>query len=132
KASAVPHQSITVNQCEAPSFAFAASLLHTRLRMKPIPRSVLIAGGIWILMLQAFAVQTRKGTAPGPADEISFIAADTIIGHEIGSESITGAVFVVGHNGRIVHAKAFGSRILTPKPVHMTLDTVFDLASLTK
>jgi len=41
-------------------------------------------------------------------------------------------VLVVGHDGNVVHQKAFGHRAVTPKSEPMTLDTVFDLASLTK
>ena len=43
-----------------------------------------------------------------------------------------GAVVVVGHDGKIVHRKAYGSRALVPAREPMTLDTVFDIASLTK
>ena len=46
--------------------------------------------------------------------------------------NIPGAVLIVGHNGKVVHRRAFGSRALEPVREPMTLDTVFDLASLTK
>lgn len=45
---------------------------------------------------------------------------------------IPGAVLVVGHNGKIVHRKAYGQRSLVPAREPMTVDTIFDLASLTK
>jgi uncharacterized protein YbbC (DUF1343 family)/CubicO group peptidase (beta-lactamase class C family) len=45
---------------------------------------------------------------------------------------IPGAVVVVGHNGQIVFQKAYGSRALIPRREPMTLDTIFDAASLTK
>ena len=45
---------------------------------------------------------------------------------------IPGAVLIVGHDGKIVHRKAYGSRALVPEREPMTLDTIFDLASLTK
>ena len=45
---------------------------------------------------------------------------------------IPGAVLVVGHNGKIVHRKAYGQRALVPAREPMTVDTIFDLASLTK
>jgi uncharacterized protein YbbC (DUF1343 family)/CubicO group peptidase (beta-lactamase class C family) len=45
---------------------------------------------------------------------------------------IPGAVVVIGHNGQIVYQKAYGSRALIPKREPMTLDTIFDAASLTK
>ncbi len=43
-----------------------------------------------------------------------------------------GAVVVIAHDGHIVYRKAYGRRALKPAPVAMTVDTVFDLASLTK
>lgn len=43
-----------------------------------------------------------------------------------------GAVCIVGHKGRIVYRKAFGYRSLEPTKTPMTVDTVFDMASLTK
>ncbi len=45
---------------------------------------------------------------------------------------IPGAVVVIGHNGRMVYQKAYGSRAIIPQREPMTLDTVFDAASLTK
>lgn len=45
---------------------------------------------------------------------------------------IPGAVLVVGHDGIIVHRKAYGIRELVPAREPMTLDTIFDIASLTK
>src|SRR5690349_155215 len=45
---------------------------------------------------------------------------------------IPGAVLLVGHKGQILHRKAYGKRALVPSPEPMTVDTVFDLASLTK
>src|ERR1700688_1447031 len=45
---------------------------------------------------------------------------------------IPGGVLLVGHDGKIVHRKAYGQRALIPSSDLMTLDTIFDLASLTK
>ena len=61
-----------------------------------------------------------------------FGSIDTLVQREVDSGAITGAVFMVGHNGKIVHQKAFGARVLSPRRVPMTVDTMFDLASLTK
>jgi len=41
-------------------------------------------------------------------------------------------VLIVGHHGQVIYRKAYGSRALEPRREAMTLDTVFDLASLTK
>ena len=57
---------------------------------------------------------------------------DATIEEAIKEGQIPGAVLVVGHDGRIVHRKAYGNRALAPRLEAMTLDTVFDCASLTK
>ena len=56
---------------------------------------------------------------------------DEIVGQAVREDRIPGAVLVVGHKGKILHRKAYGSRSLTPRRP-MTLDTIFDAASLTK
>jgi uncharacterized protein YbbC (DUF1343 family)/CubicO group peptidase (beta-lactamase class C family) len=50
----------------------------------------------------------------------------------IAQKKTPGAVVLVGRRGRLVFRKAFGERALTPKREAMTVDTTFDLASLTK
>ncbi|HYP13416.1 MAG TPA: exo-beta-N-acetylmuramidase NamZ domain-containing protein [Bryobacteraceae bacterium] len=75
-------------------------------------------------------------TAAKPArDPLAFTGGahiDALIHHAIKRGQIPGAVVVVGHEGRIVHRKAYGSRALIPAREPMTLDTIFDIASLTK
>jgi len=46
--------------------------------------------------------------------------------------NMPGAVVLIGHQGKVVYRKAFGSRSLEPTVEPMTVDTVFDMASLTK
>ena len=46
--------------------------------------------------------------------------------------NIPGGVVLIGHDGQVVYRKAFGSRSLEPTREPMTVDTIFDLASLTK
>ncbi len=57
---------------------------------------------------------------------------DSVIEQAIADGNIPGAVLVVGHDGAVVYRKAYGNRALEPRREPMTLDTVFDLASLTK
>jgi uncharacterized protein YbbC (DUF1343 family)/CubicO group peptidase (beta-lactamase class C family) len=45
---------------------------------------------------------------------------------------IPGAVIIVGHDGKIVHRKAYGARALVPARETATVDTIYDIASLTK
>src|ERR1017187_10650643 len=57
---------------------------------------------------------------------------DRTIEQAIQDGRIPGAVLLIGHKGQIVHRKAYGKRALVPTPEPMTVDTIFDLASLTK
>ena len=51
---------------------------------------------------------------------------------EIGQKRLPGAVVLIGVGDRIVYQKAIGNRALVPSAEPMTLDTIFDVASLTK
>jgi uncharacterized protein YbbC (DUF1343 family)/CubicO group peptidase (beta-lactamase class C family) len=57
---------------------------------------------------------------------------DSIIQQAIADGNIPGAVLLVGHNGAVIYRKAYGERALEPKREPMALDTIFDMASLTK
>jgi uncharacterized protein YbbC (DUF1343 family)/CubicO group peptidase (beta-lactamase class C family) len=73
--------------------------------------------------------------APAPRARVPFSggsALDAVIEDAVRTDQIPGAVLIVGHEGRIVYEKAYGSRALVPRSEPMTLDTVFDVASLTK
>ena len=59
-------------------------------------------------------------------------AIDRIVEEGLERKRMPGAVVVVGHRGKIVHRKAYGFREIEPRRLPMTVDTVFDLASLTK
>jgi uncharacterized protein YbbC (DUF1343 family) len=50
----------------------------------------------------------------------------------IARHQLPGAVIVAGMGDRVLYRKAFGNRALRPSVEAMTLDTIFDLASLTK
>jgi uncharacterized protein YbbC (DUF1343 family)/CubicO group peptidase (beta-lactamase class C family) len=45
---------------------------------------------------------------------------------------LPGAVVVAGRGDTVLYRRAFGQRAVTPSPEPMTLDTIFDVASLTK
>jgi uncharacterized protein YbbC (DUF1343 family)/CubicO group peptidase (beta-lactamase class C family) len=59
-------------------------------------------------------------------------AADEQINQAVRDGTIPGAVLLIGHDGKIVYRKAYGERALLPKREPMTVDTIFDVASLTK
>jgi uncharacterized protein YbbC (DUF1343 family)/CubicO group peptidase (beta-lactamase class C family) len=57
---------------------------------------------------------------------------DAIVKNAITQGHTPGAVVIIGHQGKVIYRKAFGNRALEPIVEPMTLDTVFDMASLTK
>ena len=57
---------------------------------------------------------------------------DEVIAEAIAAKKLPGAVVVVGRGDTVVWRKAYGSRALVPAVESMTLDTIFDMASLTK
>ena len=76
------------------------------------------------------ASSSKPSTAA--ANPVKLPAVDSIIQQAISDGNTPGAVLLVGHNGNVVYRKAYGERALEPKHERMTLDTIFDLASLTK
>src|SRR6476646_10100970 len=62
----------------------------------------------------------------------SYSAIDDAINLAIQEGKLPGAVLMIGHNGKVVYQRAYGKRALIPQPEDMTLDTIFDCASLTK
>ncbi len=61
-----------------------------------------------------------------------FAPLDDLLKDAVKNGNAPGGVLLVGHNGMFVYRKAFGNRVVEPKPEPMTPDTIFDLASLTK
>ena len=57
---------------------------------------------------------------------------DALVAKDIADKKLPGAVVLVGHKGKIVFRKAYGNRSLVPTVEKMTVDTIFDAASLTK
>ncbi|HKX00037.1 MAG TPA: exo-beta-N-acetylmuramidase NamZ domain-containing protein [Bryobacteraceae bacterium] len=84
--------------------------------MKSIVCGLLLAAG-------AFA----QGFSAAQASALDHVVEQAVREHEI-----PGAVLVIGHKGEIIFRKAYGHRALVPEPEPMTVDTIFDCASLTK
>jgi serine-type D-Ala-D-Ala carboxypeptidase len=61
-----------------------------------------------------------------------FQGVSRLLSQALEEECFPGGVLVVGYQGTPVFAQAVGAAALLPGPQPMTLDTVFDLASLTK
>ena len=92
--------------------------------------------GVW-----AAAACTHTATSTGvPAaspqsvgfDPERLALVDGVIEDAIESEDIPGAVLAVVRHDRIAYLKAYGNRQLIPDTLPMTVETVFDLASVSK
>lgn len=80
--------------------------------------------GILLLCVMSCAGMVRA--------QSGFAAIEPIVNQAIAEHKIPGAVVIVGHDGKVVYRHAFGMRSLVPAREKMTLDTIFDMASLTK
>src|SRR5579864_6436792 len=88
--------------------------------------------GVVALVCAQAAAEAKHPAAKRPATLVHLGGVDSIIEQAVADRNIPGAVLVVGHDGAVVYRKAYGYRALEPRREPMTLDTVFDLASLTK
>jgi uncharacterized protein YbbC (DUF1343 family)/CubicO group peptidase (beta-lactamase class C family) len=79
----------------------------------------------------AFAQQTQPPPVSTKTAQ-QLLDVDPIVDEAVQSGLIPGAVLLIGHEGRVVFRKAYGLRALVPEHEPMTLDTIFDAASLTK
>ena len=90
------------------------------------------------LGIPGIAAQRPDARAPASpsgqtrVDSQRFAAIEALVKEDIAQKKLPGAVVLVGRGDRILYQKAIGHRALVPAAEPMTLDTIFDLASLTK
>jgi uncharacterized protein YbbC (DUF1343 family)/CubicO group peptidase (beta-lactamase class C family) len=96
------------------------------------PVLIFLASSLSALPAQKAPPQNQKKKPEAIKETANFAPIDALVKEKIDDQSVTGAVLAVGHDGRIVHQKAFGFRATSPRLEPMTVDTIFDLASLTK
>jgi len=80
----------------------------------------------FLLVLAVAGAMPAQERFPGSND------IDRVIEEAVLYDQMPGAVAWIGQNGKILHRKAYGSRSLMPATEPMTMDTIFDAASLTK
>jgi uncharacterized protein YbbC (DUF1343 family) len=80
------------------------------------------------------AVPAEDGPATPAEDPLLALGSsiDDAVAEAIADRKVPGAVVVVGRHDRVLFRRAYGFRRVQPDRVPMTLDTLFDLASLTK
>ena len=82
---------------------------------------------VFVFGLALTATDTKRPAAP-----LRLGTVDEVIEQALHEGTIPGAVLLIGHNGQVVYRRAYGNRALEPRHEVITLDTIFDLASLTK
>src|SRR5947209_6044151 len=105
--------------------------------VRTVMRQIARILGQWLLVqavvLAAAAAQPASHAIhPEPSSAKLRALLDPIMEKAVADGNIPGGVLLVGHNGHVVYREAFGNRSLEPGREPMTIDTVFDMASLTK
>jgi uncharacterized protein YbbC (DUF1343 family)/CubicO group peptidase (beta-lactamase class C family) len=86
-----------------------------------------------LVRVRMLALVLAASTAsPGASARQQLAAIAPVVEKAIAEGKTPGAVVLIGHNGRVVYQRAFGERAVVPVRLPMRLDTLFDLASLTK
>jgi CubicO group peptidase (beta-lactamase class C family) len=98
-----------------------------------IPRLTLAC---WTLLLAAVSTAIAEVPVLDPAqlnlDPQQLGRIDAMVEKEIEAKNLPGCVVAIGRTGGIGFLKAYGRRQIKPTDEPMTVDTVFDMASLTK
>lgn len=89
-------------------------------------RRVRLASVFLVLMTVALAASFALAQPP------DFRSVDDVAREAVQSGEIPGVVVLVGRGDSVLLTRAYGSRRLVPHAVPMTVDTIFDIASLTK
>ncbi len=94
----------------------------------PLPAALLVC------MAAALGAADREveGQVEGPKPPQNMARIDELVADAIAAKALPGAVVLVGRGDQTVYEQAYGFRATVPSQEPMTLDTVFDLASLTK
>jgi uncharacterized protein YbbC (DUF1343 family)/CubicO group peptidase (beta-lactamase class C family) len=85
-----------------------------------------------LLLACGFHSAAAENINPGAPASVALNMLDPIVQDAVRNEQTPGAVLLVWHDGAVVYRKAFGNRSLEPRREAMTVDTIFDIASLTK
>jgi len=99
---------------------------------------LLLLGVVPGLAMPAYSANNpRAGLVQATPAAVGLLASrlkqiDNAVTASIEAREIPGAVVLVARHGKVAYLKAFGNRAIQPKPEVMTVDTIFDISSLTK
>jgi len=99
-------------------------------RATPLASALAVWLAVAVPALTLNATPAVQSTSPLDLARLSRI--DAVVTDAIAAHRLPGAVVLVGRGDAVVFRRAYGSRALEPVREPMTVDTVFDLASLTK
>jgi uncharacterized protein YbbC (DUF1343 family) len=87
-----------------------------------------------MVLLAGMAMAAGSGSLAQDTPErgAALDSVDEIMNAAVARGTIPGGVVLVGHDGAVVYRKAFGMRSLEPVREAMSVDTIFDVASMTK
>ena len=82
--------------------------------------------------MPAAALAQTSGSTPLPLDPARLALIEPLVDEAIAAGQIPGAVVIAGRGDQVLYRFAFGHREVQPSPEAMTIDTIFEVASLTK
>jgi uncharacterized protein YbbC (DUF1343 family)/CubicO group peptidase (beta-lactamase class C family) len=116
---------------------FASLRLFAPLRETATRKSIMSIAALTLLLPSTLLAQRATNLTPATPESVGMSSErlakiDEAVLESIARKDTPGAVVLVARKGRVVYRKAFGDRAIEPKREPMTVDTIFDLASLTK
>ena len=108
-------------------------MVRGKVLSRGVSTCLLMVGLYWILMNQAGGepLPHRSLSEAGLRDDMGDLI-DREVGRALEANKMPGCVVAIGYEGAIVFQRSYGHRQLEPQREAMAVDTVFDLASLTK
>lgn len=97
-------------------------------------KKIFLIAAVALLTVAQICAQTLQKVSPEQVgmDSKRLENADKTIEKAIADKEIPGAVLAVVKDGKMAYLKAYGNKQIFPSTVAMDVNTVFDLASLTK
>ena len=110
---------------------------EVNVKARSMRRAFLVFAAICVYVSSSTAETFSQGLPVVAPQTVGMNAAklnqiDGLVAADIKDKKLPGAVVLVGHKGKIVFRKAYGNRALAPVVEKMSVDTIFDVASLTK
>jgi uncharacterized protein YbbC (DUF1343 family) len=99
------------------------------MRMLPLKICLVVACAA---ILSGGGLRAQGAAVPAGIDVERLQGIDAVVTQAIADRKLPGAVVLVGRGDTVLFRKAYGNRAVSPAREAMTLDTIFDLASLTK